>query len=79
MHLALARAGEYNGQRFAVGRMLKSVVKRKREKKEEDDPDWTQDPGVQDDLKAMEEAGGMLEKDYELRSNGMLLCFGFVC
>lgn len=69
MQLALARAGEFNGRRFPVTKMLKQVVRKKREKKEED-PDWAQDPEVQEELKAMEEEEGELEKDYELRSNG---------
>lgn len=70
MNLALAKAGEYNGHKFPVERVFRQVVKRKREKKDED-PDWTQDPEVQEELKSIENAE-KIEKYYELRSNGML-------
>lgn len=66
MQLALAKVGDYNGQRFNVQRDVKQVVKRKRAKREQD-PDWALDPEVQEELQAM---GGVVKKDYELRSQG---------
>lgn len=73
MQFALARAGEYDGQKFKTARDFKQVVRKKRVKKQ-DDPDWTLDPDVQAELEAMGRTVG-LKKDYELRSMGMHLFF----
>lgn len=71
MQLALARAGEFNGQTFKVERDFRLLTKKKRAKKEED-PDWTLDPEVQEELEAMKGTVA-LNKEYELRSSG--ICF----
>lgn len=72
VQLALAHAGEYNGFKFNVFReSSQPIVKKKRTKKEED-PDWTCDPEVQEELKAM---GGdaIIPKKYNLRPEGMFV------
>lgn len=70
MQRALEKAGNYQGRTFPVEQVVKKVVKRKPREKKEQDPDWTLDPNVQEELKAMEESEGVVQKDYELRSNG---------
>lgn len=72
MHLALAHAGEYNGFKFNVTRESSRPVKKKRIKKEEEDPDWTLDPEVQEELKAMG-ANIIVPKQYNLRPEGMFV------
>lgn len=77
VQLALRHAGEYNGFKFSVSRESSRPVAKKKRIKKEEDPDWTIDPEVQEELKAMG-TNVVIPKKYNLRPEGMFIYLLFV-
>lgn len=63
---ALEVGGEYNGKVFNISKDTSEIIKRKRAKKDQD-PEWTIDPELHDELQAM---SGQNPKTYNFRPQG---------